>query len=113
MCVCRSHEWMLGRDPLLQYVDYCVVWIGKALYAREFKFYPGTQHSSAKVRAERDQLDEYCGCGSVRAYRDCCRLADSALGLVERHRLHYAAEQSYLVELEAMERSGTPPKFVD
>ena len=112
MCACMPNQWTLGRHPLIRYVDFCVVWIGKALHEQQFESYPGRQHYSAKVRVGRDRQDEYCGCGSARKYRDCCRESDRALSFIERVRRHQAGENAYLVELDAMGRSRTPPKFV-
>jgi hypothetical protein len=104
-------EWRLGRDPLIRYVDFCIVWIGKALHERELKRYPGTQHYGETVRVERDRPDEFCGCGSERLYGDCHREADRALGVLQRYQQHYAAERGYLAEIEVMGRSSMPPEF--
>jgi len=112
MCVCMPNQWTLGRHPLIRYVDFCIVWIGKALHEQEFKSYPGTQHYGEKVRVERDRQNEYCGCGSTRSYAQCCRASDLALSLFERNRRHQHGQNAYLAELDAMERSRVPPKFI-
>lgn len=112
MCACMPNQWTLGRHPLIRYVDFCVVWIGKALYEQQVGSYPGRQHYSEKVRVDRDRHEEYCGCGSTRTYRQCCRKSDRALNLIERVRRHQGAQNAYLLELEAMGRSNIPSAFV-
>jgi hypothetical protein len=113
MCVCMPHQWRLGHSPLIHYVDFCVVWIGKALHEREVGFYPGPQHYPERVRVQRDRAGEYCGCGSSHRYRECHRAADHALTLVQRVQHHHAATQAYLAELEMQGRSKTPPTFAE
>jgi hypothetical protein len=112
MCVCMPNQWALGRQPLVWYIDFCVVWIGKALYEQEFESYPGLQHYPELVRVKRDRQQEYCGCGSTQQYARCCRDSDRALSLGERIRRHRYAENAYLAELESMGRSRRPPSFL-
>lgn len=113
ICACMPNQWILGRHPLIHYVDFCVVWIGKALHEQQLGSYPGRQHYSEKVRVDRDRQEEYCGCGSTRTYRQCCRESDRALSLIERVRRHQGAQNGYFVELEAMSRSRIAPRFIE
>jgi hypothetical protein len=111
ICACMPNQWILGRHPIIRYVDFCVVWIAKALHDRELGSYPGTQHYGEKVRVERDRVAEYCGCGSTRRYADCHRVADRAMGPLVRAQRHYRAEQGYLAELAMQGRSVDLPHF--
>jgi hypothetical protein len=106
ICACMPDQWMWGVHPLLRYIDFCIVWIGKALHE---ELHPGTQHFSEKIRVERDRVDEYCGCGKAVRYADCHRAADLELGVVERCRRFHGAQQGYLAELEHQGRTPAPP----
>lgn len=111
MCVCMPNQWILGRHPLLRYVDFCVVWIAKALHERELGCYPGQQHYGEHVRVQRDRLNEYCGCGSAMRYRDCHRVSDQRMSIYERAGLHARAARGYLAELESQDRPPEVPDF--
>lgn len=109
MCVCLTIEWRLGRDSLITYVDYCVMWIAKVLHDQLVGFYPGRQHYGEKVRVERDRMSEYCGCGGLLPYSQCHRDADQALSTFERNRRHFVSQQAYLAELDHQDRSRELP----
>jgi hypothetical protein len=111
ICACMPAQWILGRHPLIRYVDFCVVWIAKALHDRELHFYPGLQHYGEKIRLERDRVSEYCGCGRARRYGECHRPSDIAMGPLLRAQRHHAAKQYYLEELATQGREAEPPHF--
>jgi hypothetical protein len=111
MCVCMAEEWHLGRDPLITYVDFCILWIARVLHECLIGFYPGLQHYGEKVRVERDRPDEFCGCGKALPYAACHRAADFAMPLVERARRHYSAQRAYRDELIWQGRTDELPAF--
>jgi hypothetical protein len=111
MCVCMTDEWHLGRDRLITYVDFCILWIARVLHERLIGFYPGLQHYGEKVRVERDRAEEFCGCGRVASYAGCHRSSDFAMPLLERAQRHYGAQRAYREELMWQGRSDQPPAF--
>ncbi|MHB2032906.1 MAG: hypothetical protein ACYCVE_05990 [Gemmatimonadaceae bacterium] len=112
MCVCMPGEWQLERDPLVEYVDFCTIWIAKALHEREFGFYPGPQHYPARRRVERDRPNEYCGCGREKRYEVCCRRKDQALTVPQRLLDEMEGRLGYLRQLDAHQRSrGIAPEI--
>jgi hypothetical protein len=111
MCVCVTDEWHLGRDLLITYVDFCILWIARLLHERLVGFYPGLQHYGEKVRVERDQTSEFCGCGRALPYSACHRNSDFAMSLVERTRRHHDAQRAYRDELIWQGRSDDIPAF--
>src|SRR4029079_16152381 len=112
MCVCMTAEWHLDRDPILRYMDFCVLWMARSLHDQLIGFYPGPQHYGEKVRVERDRGDEFCGCGRAAPYALCHRGADFAMPWLERVFRHYSARQAYLNELEWQGRSSVQPDRV-
>ena len=98
ICSHRPSEWQLGRDPLIHLVCYSVLWIAKVLHLQVLGRWPGRQHYPMHMRVRRDAVDEYCGCGAERTYRECCREADQAMSAAERMMQLYDAERAYLRE---------------
>jgi hypothetical protein len=111
MCVCMTDEWHLRRDRLIMYVDFCILWIARALHEHLVGFYPGLQHYGEKVRVERDRPNEFCGCGRALPYAACHRNSDLAMSLVERARRHHNAQRAYREELIWQGRSDDAPAF--
>jgi hypothetical protein len=105
ICACMPQDWTFGRDALITYVDFCIVWIGKALHERLLGRYPGKQHYGERERVRRDRQNEYCGCGRSVLYRDCCRAADLALFPADRSRRWREAQQQYIDALAKQSRS--------
>jgi hypothetical protein len=112
MCVCLPTEWRIDRDPLIEYVDFCVMWIAKALHERELGYYPGGQHYPARRRVQRDRVDEYCGCGGERRYKFCCRSRDLELTVEQRLNEEMQGRAAYLGQLDMQERSRGIPEWV-
>jgi hypothetical protein len=111
ICACREGEWIRGVHPLVDYIGYCITWIGKVLHEHEFGFWPGPQHFGPLTRARRDRPNEYCGCGSDRRYRDCCRDTDFAKSVFERWAEQYQARTAYLTELAWQGRASHAPRL--
>jgi hypothetical protein len=111
MCVCMPHEWLRCVHPLLEYVDFCTLWVARALHELVLGWYPGRQHFGERARAMRDHRLEFCGCGSDQRYQDCCRNSDLALSHFERWRRYREARSLYLSILRAQGRESGPPQF--
>lgn len=109
ICACMPHEWIRGVHPLEDYVAFCIIWIGKALHERLFGRYPGCQHYGPWDRARRDRVDEYCGCGSTRTYRACCRAGDHDRSSIDLWHEAMAARQQYFSELTWQGRASRLP----
>ena len=112
MCVCMPGQWVRGRHPLIEYVDFSIVWIAKALHLRVFDRYPGPQHYPANRRVERDAADEFCGCGGARSYADCCRAADLRRTSTSRMAEEFWGRRHYVNQLAMQSRTPAPPLFV-
>lgn len=112
MCVCMPTEWELGRDPLVEYADFCTMWIAKALHEMEFGSYPGRQHYPPRRRVERDRSNEYCGCGSQVSYHACHRPSDFALTPIQRLTDDLQGRHAYLTQLQMQERAPSIPRSV-
>lgn len=99
MCVCMPFQWIRGRDLIIDYVNFCVCWVAKALHEDVIGHYPGLQHLPAHIRRHRDRALEFCGCGSRRRYAECCRKSDRLFSDTEllEHRL--ASDRLYKSEL--------------
>jgi len=111
ICACREGEWIRGIHPLVDYVSYCISWIGKVLHEREVGFWPGPQHCGPQARVRRNRPDEYCGCGLKRRYRDCCMRSDDAMTPHKRWADEYSATARYLAELNWQKRSPHAPRL--
>ena len=111
MCVCMREQWQIGRDALITYVDFSILWVARVLHERLLGYYPGLQHYGEMVRLERDRVNEYCGCGRPKTYASCHRSTDQAMPQLERLRRHYAARRQYLNELREQGRELLPPAF--
>lgn len=109
ICACLSDEWRWGRDPLHQYVEMCIDWIGRTLHNDLLGRWPGTQHYSPHMRVKRNQPDEYCGCGSERAWKECCMSADLSLAPYERMMMDVRTAMHYLLEVRRQGRAVKPP----
>jgi hypothetical protein len=109
ICACMTGQWIRGVHPLHDYVAFCIVWVGKALHDYLVGFYPGRQHYGALDRVRRDRTAEFCGCGSTRRYRDCCRAADQERTPFDRWRETTAARRQYLQMLKWQGRAFGPP----
>ena len=110
ICACKPTDWILGVNPLVDFVGMCVSWIGKALHERELGFYPGPQHYGDWKRVERDRPDEFCGCGEgMKRYHECCREADRQLTPYQLWASRYAATHAYYDELTRQRRSIALP----
>jgi hypothetical protein len=111
ICACLPWEWVLGHNPLIDFVSFCTCWFGKALFETRLGYWPGPQHFGPRARRLRGKLDEFCGCGGQLRYHQCCHEKDSALSLYELCKDSWEAEGLYLTELA---RQGRPryPKFV-
>lgn len=110
ICACREGEWIRGVHPLVDYMGYCITWIGKVLHERTFGFWPGPQHFGPLARARRDRPHEYCGCGGHRRYGDCCRDTDFAKSAFERWTEQDASRRAYLSELAWQGRAPHAPR---
>lgn len=104
MCVCMSHQWIRGADPLVDLVGFAVSWVAKVIHKSELGFYPGLQHVREWVRVERDATDEYCGCGEPQRYVDCHRAKDRRLSNAELRELEAATREQYFRELSFQHR---------
>jgi len=105
ICACKPTDWILGVNPLVDFVGMCVSWIGKALHERELGFYPGPQHYGDWKRVERDRPNEFCGCGEgMKRYHECCREADRQLTPYKLWSSRYASRQAYYDELTRQRR---------
>jgi hypothetical protein len=67
------------------------------------------QHCTVVQRVERDRADEYCGCGKLRRYRDCCRAVDRSWSAYDRWHEGYLGRMEYLGELARQARPPSPP----
>lgn len=113
MCVAMPGTFVLGVHSILRYVDFCVLWIARALHQAVFGFFPGPQHVTDYMRVLRDRADECCGCGkTLQRYRDCCRALDRARPLGTLFGEHLAGQQEYLALLAGQGRAPKPPKPV-
>lgn len=100
MCIHSPGEWLLTGGRLVHYVAMAVLWIGKSLHLQLLGRWPGQQHyESAHIRLRRDAQEEYCGCGSDKIYRLCCRQTDLATPARKRIWWLYRAERRYLREI--------------
>ena len=111
VCACREWEWMLRVQPLVDYIGYCITWVGKVLHERELGFWPGPQHYGPMTRVRRNRPGEYCGCGKPRRYRDCCMASDLAKSEYERWFEQDEARRGYLNELAWQGRAPHAPQF--
>jgi hypothetical protein len=112
MCVCKSDEWIRGRDLIVDYVNFCVCWIAKTLHDQLIGFYPGLQHVPAHIRRRRDRGAEYCGCGEQRRYQECCQWQDLALSNEQLIEDRESAAKQYSAELHAQRRLRDPLRHV-
>lgn len=110
ICACREGEWVRGAHPLVDYISYCITWIGKVLHEEEIGFWPGQQHCGPQARLRRNRPDEYCGCGEERRYRDCCMAADLATPGYQHWADQYNANRRYLSELYWQGRASHAPR---
>lgn len=108
ICACMPQDWRWGRDPLIDYVNFCIVWIGKALHSSVLGWWPGRQHYPAWARVQRDMPNEYCGCGSDRRYGACCRESDLAASPYARMRDRMRTETDYWAALRFQSRPPAP-----
>jgi hypothetical protein len=86
ICAYMCGQWIMGRDPLHEFVDWCTLWVAKSLHLKTFDTWPGPQHCSPYVMVQRDRPNEYCHCGSSRRWKDCHMAED-------RRRTGYALSQ--------------------
>lgn len=106
ICACKPEDWILGVNPLVDFVGMCISWIGKALHERELGFYPGPQHYGVWKRIERDRPDEFCGCGEgMKRYHECCRDTDLQQTAFQLWSGQYTSMRAYYDELS---RQGRP-----
>lgn len=110
ICACMPGQWLMGVNPLTDYVAFCILWVAKALHEHLLGFYPGPQHCTIVQRVERDRADEYCGCGKLQRYRDCCREIDRSRTTYDRWREGYLGRMQYLDELARQGRPPGPPE---
>jgi hypothetical protein len=105
ICACKPTDWILGVNPLVDFVGMCISWIGKALHERELGVYPGPQHYGDWKRVERDRPNEFCGCGEgMKRYRECCRDADRRLTPCQLWAGRCASTRAYYDELARQRR---------
>jgi hypothetical protein len=109
ICACLPYQWLRGVHPLMDYISYCVTWLGKVLHEREIGFWPGPQHFGPLARLRRHQLNEYCGCGQERRYRECCYPKDLAMSAYHRWAEQYVAHKTYITELAWQGRTTYAP----
>lgn len=101
MCVHMAGEWRLGRDRLLIYAAFCVLWMAKALHLQLLGRWPGVQHYPAHVRVKRAAYEEFCGCGAKAIYNDCHRAEDETRSPYSRFAELVSSERQYLEEIRA------------
>jgi hypothetical protein len=103
ICAYMRGQWILGRDSLHEFVDWCTLWVAKTLHLKIFDTWPGPQHCSPLVMVQRNRPNEYCHCGSSRRWKDCHMTED-------RTRTSYALSQEMAlgarVYNEELERRG-------
>lgn len=110
ICACKPTDWVLGVNPLVDFVGMCISWIGKALHERELGFYPGPQHYGDWKRVERDQPHEFCGCGEgMKRYHECCRAPDRLQTPFQLWAGRYASARAYYSELARQGRPASLP----
>jgi len=112
VCASMPGQWIRGVYPLHDYVAFCVLWVAKALHEHCFGSYPGPQHYLAAVRVRRDRCDEFCGCGKLRRYRDCCRDEDRARSQYALWREARLSRAMYRGELTRQGRPAGPPESI-
>ncbi len=105
LCTYTPGEWIWGRDPLHELLDWCVCWLAKTLHLQFLGRWPGRQHCSANVAMKRRMLDEYCRCGGNKLYRECHYAEDRDRSAYELFREEEEAAAGYLLELR---RRGRP-----
>jgi hypothetical protein len=107
-CTYMQGEWIWGRDPIHDLVDWCVCWCAKVLHLQFFDRWPGPHHCSAHARFSRTKPDEYCGCGARKRYRSCHMLRDAARTVTNRLAEHQNAADAYIREMERRRLDRTP-----
>lgn len=109
ICACMPGQWTLGVNQLVDYVGFCIVWIGKVLHEREIGFWPGKQHFGPLGRVRRNRPLEYCGCGGELRYKDCCEPRDSRSTPYKLWHDAQLGRWQYLAELRWQKRSEIAP----
>lgn len=109
ICACQPRDWALGVHALYEYVDFCVVWLGKLLHEQLLGFWPGVQHYGDLAMQRRDRPREYCGCGSTKRYAACHREAIQRASMFGLYRGAMDGRSRYLAELRWQRRAPHPP----
>ena len=109
ICAAQPHDWMLGVHALYEYVDFCVLWLGKVLHQQFLGFWPGLQHYGRLAMRRRDRPSEYCGCGSTKRYGVCHRNTIQRMSLYDLHSEAMDGRLRYLAELRGQQRDAHPP----
>lgn len=109
ICACKPEDWKRGRDLLVDYVGMAVCWGARIQYEQHARRYPGVQHYLEWVRRERDRVEEFCGCGARKRYRDCHRGGDLKLSAAELQRMELDNRRAYYEELARERRPVRPP----
>lgn len=109
MCIHMPWDWIWGRDPLHTLVDWCVVWLGKALHLELLGYWPGPHHCSARVRVAINKPESWCGCGGPESRRwlDCHMASDLARPM---HDLLIEEQHGRAAYLVALQRYGQDPR---
>lgn len=105
ICACIPHEWVRGRDLVVDYVGMTVCWAAKVVHEQYLGRYPGLQHYPAWMRRERDCPDEFCGCGARAKYSDCHQNADQQ---TSPQLLELQKQQSRLAYFQELSLEGRP-----
>lgn len=109
ICACMPDDWRWGLKPLHEYVEHCMVWIGKTLHTQLLGRWPGTQHYAPSVCLQRNPLDEYCHCGSDLQWAECHREEDLSTPAYSRILGEQRAHLRYLAKLRRQGRAVGPP----
>jgi hypothetical protein len=110
VCAYMLNDWILGRDPIHDLVDFCTLWIAKTLHLRFFDEWPGPQHCSARVMRARNKPDEYCWCGKPRRWRNCHMRQDLQRTQSSLLFEEIGGRKMYLSELKSR---GLDPNYAD
>ena len=109
ICACIPHQWVRGRDAIVDYAGMTVCWLAKVLHEQTLGWYPGLQHYPGWIRRERDRPAEFCGCGAPERYGSCHRDADQALSHQQLREAERLSRIVYFDELARERRPMRPP----
>lgn len=109
ICAYNPNDLTWNRaGPLVALLNLYAIWVVRHLHLREFGRWPGLQRiHTAYERLREHEPGEFCGCGRMTRYQDCCRQEDERMAHGER----YATYHEHLDKLD--DPSRRPPPLVN